>query len=60
MVDPAFAVLVHIHPYIVTNLVHTLHCLLTDHAFLTFLGNFVNRVCSEIPPLYNGHVAEKV
>ena len=48
------------HISIVTNWIHTLHCLLADHAFLTFFGHFVNRVCSEIPPLYNGHVAEKV
>ena len=58
MID--FALFVSIHPHIFTNWIHTLHCLLADHAFLTFFGHFVNRVCSEIPPLNNGHVAEKV
>ena len=58
MID--FAVFVHIHPYIVTSLIHTLHCLLAGLAFLTFFRHFVIRVCSEVPPLNNGHVAEKV
>ena len=58
MID--FALFVHIHTSIVTNLIHTLHCLLAGLAFLTFFGHFVKRVCSEIPELNNGHVAEKV
>ena len=58
MID--FALFAHIHTSIVTNWTHTLHCLLAGLAFLTFFGHFVNRVCSEVPPLNNGHVAEKV
>ena len=58
MID--FALFAHIHTSIVTNWTHTLHCLLAGLAFLTFFGHFVKRVCSEVPSLNNGHVAEKV